>query len=100
MEPDLEFTFEAEIWLYPGKAAWHFVTLPDEPGGMIRMADGRVGGFGSVPSSVTIGKSQWKTSLFPDSKSGSYLLPVKSEVRKREHLAAGDRVKVTLIINP
>lgn len=23
-----EFEFDAELWLYPGKGGWHFVTLP------------------------------------------------------------------------
>ncbi|APG88920.1 hypothetical protein SAMCCGM7_pC1736 (plasmid) [Sinorhizobium americanum CCGM7] len=25
-----EFEFDAELWLYPGKGGWHFVTLPVE----------------------------------------------------------------------
>jgi hypothetical protein len=47
---------------------------------------------------ATIGKTQWKTSLFPDSKSGAYLLPVKSDVRKKENVTAENKVSVTLEI--
>ena len=29
MEPEQSYSFEAELWLYPGeKAAWHFITVP------------------------------------------------------------------------
>jgi hypothetical protein len=45
---------------------------------------------------ATIGKSKWKTSIFPDSREGSYLLPVKADVRKREELLEGDMVPLKL----
>jgi hypothetical protein len=45
-------------------------------------------GWGSLPVTVTIGSTSWKTSIFPDSKLGVYLLPVKSEIRKKENIVA------------
>ncbi|MEK9860644.1 MAG: DUF1905 domain-containing protein [Alphaproteobacteria bacterium] len=45
---------------------------------------------------VRIGASAWKTSIFPDSGSGSFVLPIKKEIRKAEGLAAGDRARVHL----
>ena len=45
---------------------------------------------------ATIGATTWETSIFPDTKSGSYLLPVKAEVRRREGVEDGDAVTVTL----
>jgi hypothetical protein len=100
MEPDVSFTFEAELWLYSGNAAWHFITLPEETGGAARFFAGRKSGFGSIPVMATIGGTRWKTSIFPDRKSGSYLLPVKAEVRRREAISAGESVAVHLTINP
>ena len=52
--------------------------------------------FGSVPVCVTIGASSWRTSLFTDAKSASYLLPVKAAIRARERLAPGDEVRATI----
>jgi hypothetical protein len=49
-----------------------------------------------VPVKATIGKTSWRTSIFPDSKSGSYVLPVKAGVRKKEKLEEGDTVALTL----
>lgn len=92
----MDVEFDAELWLYDGDAAWHFVTLPPDVADEVEASATITAGFGSVPVRVTIGSTTWATSLFPDSKVESYLLPVKQEVRKREGLSAGDPVTVHL----
>lgn len=57
-------------------------------------------GFGSIPISITTGKTSWQTSIFPDKKSGCYILPIKSAVRKKEGLENGSRVSFTIKIEP
>ena len=47
---------------------------------------------------VTVGATSWRTSLFPDSKTGAYLLPVKKAVRVAERLDVGDEVTAVLEI--
>lgn len=89
-------TFTARLWIAQDDAPWHFVTLPDDLADDIAEMAPPKPGFGSVRVDVTIGETRWKTSLFPDSKAGSYVLPIKREVRRREHLDAGDEVTVTL----
>ncbi|OCW58790.1 DUF1905 domain-containing protein [Hoeflea olei] len=97
MEPDQSYRFEAELWLYPGeKAAWHFITVPENVSRQIRFFAGKTNGFGSVRVTVRIGGSRWATSLFPDRKSGCFFLPVKAAVRKAEALHTGDRAQVEL----
>ena len=78
------FTFKSEIWLWDGKGAWHFITVPKDVSEQIKgfQADMPRKGFGSVPVKVTIGKTSWKTSIFPEKK-GTYLLPIKKDVRKK-----------------
>jgi hypothetical protein len=49
-----------------------------------------------VKVKVTIGSSTWSTSVFPDAKRGTFVLPVKKPVRQAEGIEAGDRVKVAL----
>ena len=99
MEPVQHFSFEAELWLYPGeKGAWYFVTVPKEISQQIRFFAGRSNGFGSVRVGAGIGDTRWRTSLFPDSKSGCYFLPVKAAVRKTESITAGDRVLAELML--
>lgn len=91
----VRFRFRSELWLHPGDAAWHFVTLPFDVADEIEEISRPVQrGFGSVKVRVTIGATTWSTSLFPDSKARSYLLPVKKPVRTAEHLAVGDPIDV------
>jgi hypothetical protein len=47
-----------------------------------------------IPVHACIGKTGWKTSLFP--KDGLYLVPIKDSVRKTEDLNQGDEVNVNL----
>lgn len=90
----------ARIWIYPGKQAqWHFITVPKKEGALIKKHYGHVArGWGSLPVRVMIGKTEWRTSIFPDSVSGSYLLPLKAAVRKSEALESGDTVRCSLTV--
>ncbi|WP_436793862.1 DUF1905 domain-containing protein [Actinospongicola halichondriae] len=91
------YRFEAELWLHAGDAAWYFVTLPDDVSDDIEArSDGSTRGFGSVRVEVTVGATTWATSVFPDTKRGAYILPVKKPVRKSEGLDDGDVVTVEL----
>jgi len=93
------FEFAAPLWRYPGADGWHFVSLPPEIStDIIDITTGIRRGFGSVRVAVTVGSTSWRTSIFPDSKTGAYLLPVKKAVRAAERLEAGDQVKAQLQI--
>jgi hypothetical protein len=93
---DVMIGFSGELWEWTGKAAWFFVTLPADDSEDIREMVPERRGFGSVRVEVEIGSSRWKTSIFPDSTVGSYILPVKKAVRMAEGVDAGDTVDVTL----
>ncbi|HCK65553.1 MAG TPA: DUF1905 domain-containing protein, partial [Anaerolineae bacterium] len=54
-------------------------------------------GWGVIPVTVRIGKTEFTTSLFP--KDGLYLVPLKVVVRKKENLEEGDTVKLNLKLN-
>ena len=90
------FTFTAELWRWSGDAAWRFVTVPPDVADEIRIVSGPPRGFGSVRVEVTVGSTTWRTSVFPDSSAGTYLLPMKKAVRVAEDLEDGDEVPVTL----
>ena len=91
-----EFEFTAPLWLHQG-GSWYFVTVPEEISEDIRdLTVGLRHGFGSVRVAVTVGRTSWRTSVFPDSTSGTFVLPVKKSVRTAEGLAAGAGVEITL----
>lgn len=89
-------TFSAELWIAQDDAPWHFVTLPQDLSDDIADQVPKRPGFGAVRVEVTVGSTIWLTSLFPDSKAGAYILPIKKAVRDRERLVAGDRIRVSL----
>jgi hypothetical protein len=89
-----------KVWLYPGDMGnWYFVTLTKEYGQEIKeLYDKHRRGFGSIPVEVTTGNTNWKTSIFPDKRAGSYLLPLKAAVRKKEDIEVGDVVTFIVTI--
>lgn len=91
--------FNSTLWLWPGETgSWHFVTVPEEQSAEIRLeasASGPRRGFGSVRVEAAVAGVRWRTSVFPQ-KAGTYLLPVKAEVRRRAGIGEGDAVTVEL----
>lgn len=51
---------------------------------------------GSVKVKATIGFVSRETSIFPDKKSGTYLLPLKSAIRKELRIEEWSKVLVSL----
>ncbi len=90
--------FVGELWLHRGQGGWTFITLPADCADQIRFyAGGKKGrAWGMIKVSVRIGGSSWDTTIWPDKASGSYLLPVKAAVRKKEGIAAGNTAQVSL----
>jgi hypothetical protein len=83
--------------MYPGKAAWFFVNVPEKTSEEIEFYFAHEKrGWGSLPVHVTIGETTWKTSIFTDKKTATFLLPIKSEVRKKEEIKEGDVIQVTV----
>ena len=91
------YRFDAELWMAEGPGSWHFVTVPGDVSDDIgARGPGRRPGFGSVRVRATVDGMRWETSVFPDSKRGAYVLPVKRAVRRHAEVEAGDRITVAL----
>lgn len=94
-----KFEFKAKVWLYSGQAAWHFASLPKGLSADLKKWFGEEArGWGSLPVEVELGKSKWKTSIFPDSKTKTYLLPLKAAVRKIENVTASSTYSFSIQI--
>lgn len=93
----MEIKFSGKIWIWRGPAPWYFVTVPEAESRsldeILRMV---TYGWGMVPVYVRIGKTEWKTSLWP--KDGRYIVPLKVRVREAEKLDEGDTVTVRLAV--
>lgn len=87
------------MWPYLGMGGWHFLFVPKKQSDEIRKNFALYKkGWGSIPVNVQIRKTSWKTSIFPDKKSGVYLLPLKSQIRKKEDIGADDTVSFSIEI--
>lgn len=96
----MKLGFKANVWLYPGHAGWHFVSLPKDIATKVKAhEEGKPRrGWGAVAAQVTVGKTMWQTSIFPDKKSGTYLLALKAAVRKKEGIFVNDKVTIKIEI--
>ena len=93
----MDLEFRGELWFWRGPAPWHFVTVTDDVAAEISaVATAVTYGWGVIPVTARIGGTSWQTSLFP--KDGTYLLPVKANVRAAEGIALGDVIDVGLTV--
>jgi hypothetical protein len=90
-----DFVFSADLWRWRD-GSWFFVTLPVDLATDLRMGAGPPRGFGSIRVEATLGPSVWRTSLFPDNDSDSFVLPVKKAVRVAAGVDEGDTCTMTL----
>jgi hypothetical protein len=94
----MKLEFEGQIWYWKGPAPWYFVTVPDDDCLALAEASTIVSyGWGMIPVRARIGRTGWKTSLWP--KDGRYIVPVKADVRRAERLQEGDEVTVRLDVD-
>jgi len=91
------FTFTTTLWNTESMNSWVFVSLPVDQSADIRdLTDGLRTGFGSQRVLVSINGSRWATSIFPESATGRFVLPVKKAIRQAEGIDVGDTATVTV----
>ncbi|PFG41082.1 uncharacterized protein DUF1905 [Georgenia soli] len=95
----MSYEFEADLWEWEARRtdSWTFVSVPvDIADEVLELTAPFARGFGSVRVEVTVGSTSWRTSIFPDGKRRTYVLPVKKAVRRAEQLQTGDTARVRL----
>ena len=96
--PSMVIEFSGKIIFWRGPAPWFFIAVPEEKSRDIKAVSKMVTyGWGVIPVTVRIGKTEFTTSLFP--KDGLYLVPIKASVRKAENLEEEDEVVLRLEIH-
>jgi len=96
------FKMKEKVWIYLGavKSRWYFVNVSKKASKEIKDGYHFMGkkGFGSVPVKVTVGMTIWKTSIFPDTKHGVYILPLKKDAREKEGIKQGKMLSYSIEI--
>jgi hypothetical protein len=54
--------------------------------------------MGRMKAKVEIGNTQWETAISFDKKHNTYLLPLKSEIRKKEKLVVDQEIQINIWI--
>ncbi|KXK15424.1 MAG: hypothetical protein UZ14_CFX002000445 [Chloroflexi bacterium OLB14] len=94
----MDIKFSGKIIFWKGPSPFFFVQVPKKQSKEIKSVSALVTyGWGVIPVTVKVGKTEFTTSLFP--KDGAYLVPLKVIVRKKENLEEGDTVKINLKLN-
>lgn len=87
----------AKVIEWRGPAPFYFLPITDEDARLISEAAKLVSyGWGVVPVSAELAGKSWQTSLIP--RQGTYLLPLKDEIRRPLGIETGEELIVTLIV--
>ena len=99
MNGKIKYEFTAKVWQYAGKSGWHFVSLPQKIAKEIRdNLKSEEEGWGRLKAIAKIGKTDWKTAIWFDTKMNTYLLPLKVEIRKKENLKTNNNIETVIWI--
>ena len=99
MSIKIKYEFHSKLWQHSSSKAWYFVSLPIKMSKEIRsILKWQEEGWGRLHVRAGIGSSEWETAIWFDSKHNTYLLPVKSQIRKTEKIESNTEVKTTLWI--
>lgn len=90
-----EFTAVPYLWDARKADTWVFVDLPTALADEIDDLAGHAArGFGSLRVEVRVGRTTWRTSIFPSDS--TFVLPLKKDVRRAEQIEVGGSATVHL----
>ena len=99
MDAKIKYEFSSKMWQHGSSGGWFFVSLPKDMASEIREHLGwQEEGWGRMKVTAQIGERDWDTAIWFDSKAGTYLLPIKAEIRKRSNLKPGEPIGIMLWI--
>ena len=98
----ITYEFSAKTYQYSSSeemCGWTFVSLPKELSKEIRdNFKSLEEGWGRMKVTAKLGSSEWKTSIWFDTKQEAYLLPLKAKIRKQENVVLGEEVKIIILV--
>ena len=97
----MKYEFSAKPRLYSSSdmCGWTFIFFPKEIATEIRENFKWLEeGWGRMKVTAKIGKSEWKTSIWFDTKNDTYLLPLKAEIRKKEKIQSDEEVEIIILV--
>lgn len=91
------YEFKAKPWQYAGKGGWYFISFPSDLAQEIREnLKWQEQGWGRMKATAKIGNSEWETAIWFDTKLNTYLLPIKAQIRIKEHIVTDQEIDTTV----
>ena len=95
----IKYEFASAPWHYKAPGGWYFISVPEDVSKEIREnLKWQEEGWGRLKITAEIGSIRWKTSIWFDTKRGTYLLPLKADVRKKEKIENEEDINVIIWI--
>jgi hypothetical protein len=91
------FSFETKLIEWRGPSPFVFAPMPAKQAAELKQIANQVSyGWGCIPVEATVRGVVYTTSLFP--RDGTYLVPIKTVVRRKTDITVGDTVKVDMTV--
>lgn len=99
MEGKIKYEFATEMWKHNAPGGWYFVSLPKDVSKEIREnLKWQEEGWGRMKAFAQIGEIVWETAIWFDTKHDTYILPIKSEIRKKSNLKIDQKITILIWI--
>jgi hypothetical protein len=99
LQAKVKYQFSAKLWKSKGKGGWYFVSLPKSISKEIRAHfQWQEEGWGRMKAKAEISAFDWDSAIWYDSKLETYLLPIKTDLRKEGEFKVDDVLNVNLYI--
>ncbi|WP_116770057.1 DUF1905 domain-containing protein [Maribacter litoralis] len=99
MQAKIKYKFLGKLWEDQSSAGWFFISIPKNISKEIREnLQWQEEGWGRMKASASVKEIKWDTAIWFDTKMNTYLLPVKSEIRKKACLKSDDEIIVNISI--
>lgn len=97
MHAKIPYHFSAKMWQHSSPGGWFFISLPKSISAEIREGlQWQEEGWGRMKASAEIRKCKWDTAIWFDKKMNTYLLPIKSAIRKKTKLQLEEITEVMI----
>lgn len=95
----VKYEFSTKMWKAAENGGWHFCTLPKKISTEIRENfQWQEEGWGRLRIHAKIGKLEWQTAIWFDTKLDRYLLPLKADIRKNAGFVVGHKKDIVIWI--
>ncbi|MEL0456642.1 DUF1905 domain-containing protein [Flavobacteriaceae bacterium SZ-1-7] len=97
MKGKIKYQYATKMWKHNSPGGWYFVSLPKTLSKEIRHnLKWQEEGWGRMKAFAQIGELTWETAIWFDTKMGTYILPIKSEIRKKTDIKINQKIDMNI----